>query len=785
MVGLLLKLGSHDHSFPTRTELAVSATFSLRMGRLPTISNPSPLKRFLLTCRFSNSSHSSDTGTLLTFWWYLSPHVVEATRDTKILPFDCLHAKLLRIAIMESPPPTTGLLSEAVDAVDVELDPHEPDDALNHALKPLPESQETENSQEPHLPFSSTIDKAVPGNRSPRIFSRPQEIPEAFDPAASFTFQKPAKPGQFARPIPRNLTQPAETQQTRTSPIQTRPYAAVSEDVHVVNPQTVPPEPSPYKSHPTADGRDEAHNNQVRTRHPSQLPMFEVGSQLEQHNNTESDSAQPELMPTRRAVCPFQEYNPPQRPNRIPEESNTGMQSRQPENGGSSYASSDSMPPPRRNPPFQEYQPRQQSTLAPNARNDAPLQQAGSTASRSAQPELKGSPRTSFPFPSVQPRQQPYVENNDFVQVAAQNISYFPRSLARSKPHADCPAAKVYASVESQPLHHDQNISPPKQPSLKQSRQDARSYDRHMSTGLQSDPAHQMQDLASPTANEVSAVSEHRPDRLSHRRSSRPEGMVNRPVRNNPTPSRFATPGEPPFSSNSTNAPNSSRRRMQPQPHGSSRYHPSSPILSRISRRGGRTSRASSSAGRRTPATPVTLRIAAKFAAFVNTDVARELQSVEERHTCDVHSLQDHVEKQKHTLSKYKKKTRDQDMEIQKMADEREHLQEHLKTVGNEMKDSSTRVVKLEEKCRVYKDHLNSAIAEHQGLYKQFNARCEEATKKMQIEEQKRQSLVEQERKQAEATRERLYQIVKSTVADCKRQERECEAFCLPQANFC
>ncbi|KUI69489.1 hypothetical protein VM1G_05222 [Cytospora mali] len=135
--------------------------------------------------------------------------------------------------------------------------------------------------------------------------------------------------------------------------------------------------------------------------------------------------------------------------------------------------------------------------------------------------------------------------------------------------------------------------------------------------------------------------------------------------------------------------------------------------------------------------------------------------------------LERHVEKQQSKLSQYKKLAEGKTTAIQQLEESQAQLQEQLITANQQLADRSEKTSKLEEKCRQYKEYLNSAIAEQQGLYKAANAKCEDAIKQMREAENKQKAVSEQERRQAEAARERLSQIVKSTVAECKFKEQQ------------
>ncbi|KAL1867281.1 hypothetical protein Daus18300_006400 [Diaporthe australafricana] len=135
--------------------------------------------------------------------------------------------------------------------------------------------------------------------------------------------------------------------------------------------------------------------------------------------------------------------------------------------------------------------------------------------------------------------------------------------------------------------------------------------------------------------------------------------------------------------------------------------------------------------------------------------------------------LERHLQKQEGTLSNFERQSEGKSMRIQELELDRGRLQEQVESVNQQLEDRSTRLSKLEEKCRTYKEHLNLATAEQQELYTAAKAKCENAIKQMREAERKRTALEEEERKELQATRERLTQIVKSTVAECSFKERE------------
>lgn len=137
------------------------------------------------------------------------------------------------------------------------------------------------------------------------------------------------------------------------------------------------------------------------------------------------------------------------------------------------------------------------------------------------------------------------------------------------------------------------------------------------------------------------------------------------------------------------------------------------------------------------------------------------------------------AQKQQSKLAKYRKQTEGRVNVIQKLEQSHAQLQEQLAAANQQLADRSEKTLKLEDKCRQYKEYLNSAIAEQQGLYKAANEKCEHAMTQMRDAEHKQKAVSEQERRQVEATRERLTRMVKSTITEYKFKEQQCKC-CLP-----
>ncbi|KAG8169873.1 hypothetical protein KVR01_000618 [Diaporthe batatas] len=139
----------------------------------------------------------------------------------------------------------------------------------------------------------------------------------------------------------------------------------------------------------------------------------------------------------------------------------------------------------------------------------------------------------------------------------------------------------------------------------------------------------------------------------------------------------------------------------------------------------------------------------------------------------DIAYLEHNLRKQAEKLSNFRKQSAGKSGRIQELEEDHSRLQEQLESANQQLEDRSNKLSELQKKCRTYKEHLNSATAEQQELYMASKAKCETAIQHMREEEHKRKMLDEQHRKDLQATRERLTEVVKSTVAEYSSKERE------------
>lgn len=162
-----------------------------------------------------------------------------------------------------------------------------------------------------------------------------------------------------------------------------------------------------------------------------------------------------------------------------------------------------------------------------------------------------------------------------------------------------------------------------------------------------------------------------------------------------------------------------------------------------------------------------------EVAGYLNDKWSDMEQQMDQQIHGIIADLKQKLKQQEFETSRYKKSTRFKDSKIKKLEEDHEQLVETLESSKRELQERTAKFSKLDEKCRKYKEYLNSAIAEQQELYKTTKAKCDGAITQMKDEESNRQVLQERERKNAEATRERLSQLVRTTVAEQKQKENE------------
>lgn len=275
--------------------------------------------------------------------------------------------------------------------------------------------------------------------------------------------------------------------------------------------------------------------------------------------------------------------------------------------------------------------------------------------------------------------------------------------------------------------------------------------------------------------NDVS-VSSSRPPRSMPGSSPR-TAVVSRPMRDSHRrTSRMCTPATRPRSGGSIVKSNSKAKRTSRPEQGSSSSRSSSRLVGRDEE--------TPSVMQRSKWTPAELlqdqfhqklvTTAADLAGCFNDKFA-DIGAEVDQHLQTIADLKKGMSKQQQDLSRYKQRITGKDNKIQNLQEHCGDLKAQVETARQELDARSTKVSKLEEKCRSYKDFLNRAIAEQQELYKATKLKCDGTLAQMRTEERRRNALQEQERKQAEVTRERLNQLVQSTLTEYKQKERDCK----------
>lgn len=293
----------------------------------------------------------------------------------------------------------------------------------------------------------------------------------------------------------------------------------------------------------------------------------------------------------------------------------------------------------------------------------------------------------------------------------------------------------------------------------------------------------------------LQAASQHQAphERLVQRNPSAdsPHPSINRPVRDARRVSQTKTPTHCPSSRSSVHGSNISKKRSRTRPslsgrarpsrQPSSRYHDDTPSIRRREPRPATNNRDSSLGNsQHSNESPEIDVFAGNLAQALNSNFEMMKQGWK-RKDQELAYLERHLEKTEGELSNFKRQSEGKAGRIQELEDDRLRLQEQLESANEKLEDRSTRLSKLEEKCRTYKDYLNEATAEQQELYTASKTKCENAIKQMREEERKRKALDEQGRKDLQATRERLTQVVKSTVAEYSFKEQNCK-FCLRES---
>lgn len=284
--------------------------------------------------------------------------------------------------------------------------------------------------------------------------------------------------------------------------------------------------------------------------------------------------------------------------------------------------------------------------------------------------------------------------------------------------------------------------------------------------------------------NDTSVSSPQVPDHPPRNGPSRQPTQVNRPLRDLRRAQAVNTPTNRTTSRSSAHGSNISKKRSGHHASAPGTVRPSQMRLPRThdesptSRRHGTHSAMTSSQGSSIrhdplPREPGDLEYLAGGIVQSLNSLFQTLKQKTEQKDMEMALMERRAAKQQSKLSQYKRQAEDKINIIQELEQSHAKLENELSISNQQLADRSEKTLKLEDKCRQYKEYLNSAIAEQQGLYKAANAKCEDAIAKMRESEHKQKAVSEQERRHVEATRERLSQIVKSTVAEYKSKEQQ------------
>lgn len=164
----------------------------------------------------------------------------------------------------------------------------------------------------------------------------------------------------------------------------------------------------------------------------------------------------------------------------------------------------------------------------------------------------------------------------------------------------------------------------------------------------------------------------------------------------------------------------------------------------------------------------------ASCAGVLNQNFAT-LEDEAKEHIKSIRSLERSIKKQQDKLVHFQADALQKDIVIQDLEKERAQLQKQLEESTTELNGRSSRLSKLEEKCRSYKEYLNEAVAEQQTLYKASKEKCDAAISKMYAEEEKRKALHKCELDQVNTSREHLRQVVKATIEEFSLKEQDCK----------
>lgn len=162
-----------------------------------------------------------------------------------------------------------------------------------------------------------------------------------------------------------------------------------------------------------------------------------------------------------------------------------------------------------------------------------------------------------------------------------------------------------------------------------------------------------------------------------------------------------------------------------------------------------------------------------EVAGYLNEKWGDMEQQMDEQIQGIIADLKQKLRQQEAETSHYKNRARSKESKLKTFEEDNGRLLDMLRDSEKVLEERKSKLLKLDGKCRKYKEFLNSAISEQQELFKANKTKCDDAIAQMRTEETERQRSQEQEWKRAESARERLAQLLKSTIAEFKQKEHE------------
>lgn len=376
--------------------------------------------------------------------------------------------------------------------------------------------------------------------------------------------------------------------------------------------------------------------------------------------------------------------------------------------------------------------------------------------------------RDQLPAPRTSPADRALLpQERDILEAHQGSAKSSKTELARQHPHTGSRSRKLFPAATQEnmehPQHHQQQV-------LK-------------TNATTTEPHEQKHRLSLPNDTSVSSpqVLEHPPRKGPSREAS----QVNRPMRDLRQVRTVNTPAHRTESRSSTHNSNISKKRSghrmsvpgagRPSQMRSPHSYDESPTRRQGPPSAGPNTRDSSSPQDRLLHETCDLEDLAGGVVQSLNSLFNTLKQKTKQKDVEMALMERRAQKQQSKLSKYKKQTEGRINIIQQLEQSHAQLQGQLAAANQQLEDRSEKTLKLEDKCRQYKEYLNSAIAEQQGLYKAANAKCETAMTQIREAEHKHKVVSEQERTRVEATRERLTRMVKSTIAEYKFKEQQCK----------